>query len=453
MNLSQYLEFEPTKEQNHALIAIADFISEDNKDDFFILLGYAGTGKTTITKAIINGLQAKDIDCYVTAPTGRATKIISEKSGCFARTIHSQIYKVVENNKVEHVMLEYRTNDNENYAIFIVDEASMVSDTFDSSGDFKAPGSLLSDLIRYVKQGNLQNKLIFIGDDFQLPPIDVKKVYNYSPALSSNHLIDKYSLKGSTFKLTEVKRQESGSKILEIATSIRESNELLNHRDLGIPLLGQNSTFKGSTLALNSYVNGFDDSKIDKQVVVCYTNNDVAWWNNKIREKLGYFNQELVPGDIVTIQRSTILNTGTLLKGEIAKIIEVASNVEIRYGQRFADITVELMDLDGPKNVSTKVLLDTLYTHDGRLSREAENFMTAEAHKYNPAYRSSRNITDDIYLSALRLRHAYAITCNKAQGGEWDNVYLHNYQPKEDAKRWLYTAVTRARKEVYSWAA
>jgi exodeoxyribonuclease-5 len=416
--------------------------------------GYAGTGKSSIAKAILNGLQAQETEHFVTAPTGRATKIISQKTGCYGRTMHSQIYKVDSENDSEHIVLKYRNNDNEDYSVFLVDEASMVSDAVDRSDDFQTPGALLADFIRYVKQGNNLNKVIFVGDDFQLPPVDRTKCYNYSPALSEKHIITKYGLTGSSYQLEEVKRQQDGSEVLSIATNIREASAFTSYHDFGIPLFSKNRYGKGSTNALHNYMQDFDESKLDKQVVVCYTNKDVSYWNKSIRQKLGLGQQDVAIGDFVTLQRSYISSSDTILKGEIAKVVAVESQSEERYGERFRKVTLEMADIDGGmKHVTARTLISSLYTDSGLLLRSEETAMMAEAFKYNAEYRASKNIMDDKYLGAMRLRHAYAITCNKAQGGEWDKVFVHNYYPKDDAQRWLYTAVTRARNEVVSWAA
>ncbi len=344
MDMNQHLNFTPTEGQAKALKLITEFIQENNKEDFFILLGFAGTGKTSIAKAILNTLRANETEHFINAPTARATKIISQKTGCYGSTMHSKIYKLDENNISDQVVLKYRHNTNEEFAVFIVDEASMVSDVYDPTNEFSTPGSLLGDYIKHVKQGNPKNKIIFIGDNFQLPPVDRSRTFNYSPALSEKHITSKYGYTGSTFLLTEVKRQESNSGVLQIANNIRNSNEFKSYANYGIPLFKYNGYTKGVSQAINSYMNELDLDILDKQTMISYTNKDVHFLNRTVRERLGFNNTHFHIGDFVTFQQNWFTMGGDpILNGDIARVIDVNPTIETNYGQEFQRIKLEII--------------------------------------------------------------------------------------------------------------
>lgn len=438
MTMLDYFQFTPTQDQSKILKELQKFCSLENDDDFIIIKGSAGTGKTSILKASTDYLLNSETECKLCAPTGRAAKIISQKTGTFAYTIHSTIYKVIDND-FNQVHFERKQNKDGKFTIYFVDESSMISDANCSNGLFKSPGSLLQDLIGFIKEGNSKNKIVFIGDAYQLAPV-VPMGHNQeglSPALEQKYLEVKYSLKGQTVEMNEVMRQKKDNPILELATQIRSSianQSTFNHT---LP------TVYKPTYALNKYLSETDLTKVNSSVVICNTNKDVKWWNSAIRNKLGHMDS-LNVSDHVMVQQTVINSCNTWINGEAGIITGVDKSIETFANLMFQNVIIKASDLCGEeKEYSTKVLLDSLSTYNGRLQKEKEKHLFHEVMRLNATFRSSKKISDDPYLSALRLKHSYAITCHKAQGGEWKNVIIHPFRIYSDL-RWLYTAVTRA---------
>ena len=220
ISILDYLQFDcPTLEQKMALLAMSKFVNFDNEDDFLILSGAARTGKTSITTALIGYLNSSSISYNIAAPTGRAARILGRKSKTLNSTIHSLIYNTKPNPKTGEIIFTLKENNVKDYTVYIIDEASMISSKIinDRTSLFKCNSSLLNDLISFVKKGNPLNKIVFLGDRNQLPPINELE----SMALCEEYLTNKFSLKGSSHLLTEVKRQEDGSYILKYANKIR----------------------------------------------------------------------------------------------------------------------------------------------------------------------------------------------------------------------------------------
>lgn len=438
-----FLDFQPNVQQKTALERISSFVKSDN--DVFILKGSAGTGKTSIVKAITSYLHKEGVTLRVAAPTGRAAMIIGNKTGQHSKTMHSQIYTPEKIKNGGGVRLIRKMNKEKVFTVFIVDESSMVSNILSKSENFFVSKPLLEDYIDYVKQGNEQNKIIFIGDKFQLPP--VKEMF--SPALNLDFLNKQFGLRGEEYGLKLVMRQNENSEILEIATGIRDLLEK-GISNSHIPLDRE----RYPSYALNRYLTEFDSNNINKVTAICYSNRDVNYWNNMIRKKLGLSSRILTNNDIVVTQNTWLNNSGDwVYKGEYGKVVELDTSIEKYANLSFANAKIEYATSGNElKVISTKVLLDSLDTRYGILNEEKEKHLFAEVMKHNSKFRTSQNNADDKYLGAIRLKHGYATTCHKAQGGEWDNVLIHPWSIGRDLK-WTYTAVTRARKEVYSYVA
>lgn len=443
-SLRGFLTVEPTSEQIKALDLSQEFINQNQQDDFLIIRGSAGTGKSTLVKAITDYLTSKEQKFVLAAPTGKAAKVIQKKTGFAARTIHSLIYTPEPLKHGCGVKMVRKPNQSKDKTIFIIDEASMISDVLASNENFVASKPLLTDLLDFIKQGNVENQVIFIGDIYQLPPVGSKE----SPALSPNYLISKKGLKGTMVELTEVKRQDKDSYILKNATLLRQCMER------GIPFNGITcKMLSKSTTALYKYMELYEPELFNKVTVLAWTNRDVNWFNNAIRDRLGFNPKPLVSGDQIQLHQNWLGNGRMIMKGDTGIIRDIDDRVENYAGLRFANANLEFADGIGEKfNVVTKVLLDVLTSADGEIGHEKENALFAEVMRHNASFRESRMPSDDKYIGAMRLRYGYATTCHKAQGGEWDNVILHPYIPRNDY-RWQYTAITRAAKELYSFAA
>jgi len=438
-----FLDFEPNVQQKDALQQITDFIKSDN--DVFILKGSAGTGKTSIIKVITNYLTNHHINQRIAAPTGRAAMIIGSKTKCSSKTMHSQIYTPEKIKNGGGIRLIRKTNQEKAITIFLVDEASMVSNIITKSENFFVSKPLLEDYIDYVKQGNKYNKIIFIGDKFQLPPVNE----TFSPALNPKFLSNHFGLKCVEYELTQVMRQDEESVILRTATFIRD---LLEKGISNYPISIEREKYPSN--ALNRYLAEFDINDINKVIAICHSNRDVNYWNNLIRQQLGLSSSILANNDIIVTQNTWLNNSGDwVYKGEYGKVIEIDTLIEKYAGLNFVDAKIEYATSKGEsKIILTKVLLDSLFTRYGILDEEKEKRLFAEVMKHNPRFRISQNNADDKYLGAIRLKHGYATTCHKAQGGEWDSVLIHPWTIGKDLK-WTYTAITRAKKEVYSYAA
>jgi exodeoxyribonuclease V len=435
-----YLPYEATREQAYALYMVEEFVDRTCADDFFILRGAAGTGKTSLVKAIVDYLEATDIAFYLAAPTGRAAKILGMKTRSIAHTIHHTIYRVLPDES-ERVVFEKRTNQHEEYGVYIIDEASMISDKHRREGDFVAPGSLLQDLIEYIKKGNNQNKIILIGDPYQLPPVKESE----SVALKETYLQRHYRLKGQMAELTEVKRQSGNSPILELAHCIRLMADL--SQDLGnlnLPLL------RNASEAVRRYLDLYEEGRFDQAVLIAYANSNVATLNKMVRERLS-LNGLLAPGDQVMVNENWLGGDQMIMKGEIGLVCDLQQGEEKRAGLAFKTATLQFRDSDDqPFWVTTKVLMDTLKTPEGSIDNQVLRNLKADRMAKNEAYRESPHPAKDPYIGALRLKQGHALTCYSAQGGEWNHVVMHPWFPLNHYS-YVYTTVTRARESLISW--
>ncbi|MDB4710303.1 AAA family ATPase [Flavobacteriales bacterium] len=441
-DILKHLDVNPTPEQKEALELTQKFVAKETKHDFMIIQGSAGTGKSTIIKAIAEYLNNTEINCVLAAPTGKAAKVMKSKSGRIAKTVHSLIY-IPEKQKnglgIKWVRKSHKTDD---YSIFIIDESSMISDTINNSEEFIATKPLLTDLIEFVKEKNSENKIIFIGDKYQLPPVKEEE----SPALSFNYLTNTKKLKGTIVELTKVMRQNENSSILNNATQIRHaiSNGTL------VPNLAINKIStqdKAVQLLIDNY-NFNDPSKV---TAIAWINKNVNELNSKVREGLGFSNQKIKINESLMLMKNIYTNNHVIMSGELVKIIDIDQEIEDYADLKFQNAKIEFNNSNGDKVYATiKILTDTLSSLKGHISSEQEGKLLQESYKKNLTFRETQNPSDDEYVGALRPRYSYAVTCHKAQGGEWENVIIHPYIPTKNL-RWLYTAITRASEEIYTF--
>ncbi|MDC1266740.1 AAA family ATPase [Crocinitomicaceae bacterium] len=432
----------PTGEQRIVLSDIASFFG-DHAQDYKIVLGAAGTGKSTILKWVLDLLNKDEKPFYLCAPTGAASKVIRKKTQHESRTVHSLIYDTERLKNGLGVKWVLRTMESKEPSVFIVDESSMISDLVHPSERYFSEKPVLTDLIAYIKSGNKNNKIIFIGDRFQLPPSSSE---NESPALSVNYLQRKHNLTGSLITLTEVLRQGEGSYVLDAATALRHSME----NSLEAPEL-KLTDLNNATSAILKYVDLYDISNPGKATVVAWTNKDVNFFNGAIRDRLGLSGNLISSGDQMVMQGAWSNGMDYIMKGDIVFINEVSDHTEQFADLSFRDVSLTYVDSNfETKVVKAKALVEVLTSVKGELSLKAEDKLLQEAYKKNPRLRESKNIFDDKYAGAFRLRYGHALTCHKAQGSEWENVILHPYMPMNDL-RWKYTAITRAVKEVYTY--
>ncbi len=440
-----YFSFQANEGQKQAFENLTIFLDENTKEDFLILTGAAGTGKTSVVSGVTAYLHEKNIACVLAAPTGRAANVISTKTNRTAKTIHSLIYIPQVNTDTAAITFIRKENKSKAYTIFIIDESSMVADARDIEGLFSTPNSLLADLVAFVKQGNVDNKIIFIGDTYQLAPISSPQ---FSPALCKGHLVNKHSLKGSQFELTKIERQANGSYILDNASLLREA---VRNNFLPAPNW-KRLQLANVTETLRYYGLEFYPQDSDRITMITNSNRDAQWWNQKLRPYIMDVTNVLQPMDVVVFHRNWFSDDINLYNGSKA----IIQSIDWASRHHFAELTfvdVELnvsKSLEKPQIVKAKMILEVLLTETGELPYDAEKKLFAEAMRMNRKFRESKKLTDDPYLSAMRLRYGYALTCHRAQGGEWDKVVIHPFRCDKDA-RWLYTAITRARKELISY--
>lgn len=457
--LLQNFPWEPTRQQREALELIGSFIDHRQLGHCFILKGYAGTGKTTIISVLVKSLRQIGLKTVQLAPTGRAAKVMSIYSNRTAQTVHKKIYRKKKAISPE-MDFELGANLHEN-TIFIVDEASMIS--------HEAPSfqrkSLLDDLFTYVKRGKNCN-LLFVGDTAQLPPVGLSR----SPALDPDFLHQQFNVHTLSYELQEVVRQAIDSGILFNATQIREQLSQPEDLDFSIPKLytkGFSDIYKLSGERLVEGLHyAYGKYGMENTLVICRSNKHANLYNQHIRHQILFREEELSGGDRIMVVRNNYFwlsqenpdNTSFIANGDMAQVRRV-SNVHEQYGFRFADVSLEFSDMDETETISCRVMLDTLHSDSPNLSPENQRILYESiredyaAGDHDPQQTQSL-IKIDPYYNALQIKFSMAITCHKAQGGQWpvvfvDQGYLQDENMDKEFLRWLYTAVTRATQELY----
>lgn len=447
--------FQPTQSQFKLFDALAEFIKPSDRREILIIKGYAGTGKTSSIASFLRVLPKFKIKSRVLAPTGRAAKVISVKSGKDAFTIHKQIYR-----RKSKVDLNSPVSLNVNLfkdTIFVVDEASMIGDyTMGSNGEVNSR-NLLEDLMEYVFSGK-GCKLILMGDDKQLPPVGS----DYSPALNAEYLMHHFSaLSVQTIVLDEVLRQAQDSEILKNATLLRRSSdrdypefEVVPNSDF-VRLEGQDLQFE-----LENCINS---DGTEETIIITRSNKRANLYNQQIRARILWFEEELCSGDCLMVVRNNYFwmgddtKMGFVANGELMMVKRILKYEEY-YGFRFARILVSFIDYEEVGEVELIILLETLQTEGPSLPRERMRELFFEVEKDYAHIREKKKryeaILSDPYFNALQVKYAYAVTCHKSQGGQWKNVFIdQGYVPEEqlgaEYLRWLYTAITRATDKVY----
>lgn len=432
----------PTNEQKSSLLALSDFCKTENADDFMILCGAAGTGKTSIVSAFIGYLNQLDYRYQVAAPTGRAARIIGRKSKTVSNTVHSMIYKSVVNKKTGAVEWRLKQNLAANETIYIVDEASMLPSLPDRSEDslFSSENSLLHDLATFVKNGNKKNKILFLGDRYQLPPIHEVE----SRALCEDYLKQTFSWKGKTCLLTVVKRQEDGSQIMFNAINTRKG---IDEGKQSVKLEGPR--FSNTWRAADAFVDECTTNGFENTISIGATHrmNDV--FNKAVRERIFGRNSMLIePGDVMIITQNWKRNSHVLYNGDHVTVKEIFPELMEKVADlHFIPIKLLYKGLNGSEEeIEDYLLVDSINAPNGQLGRIRENKLRNERFIKNPQFQENGFPEDDRYVGAIRLNYGYSITCHKAQGGEWDNVYFNTFHVPD--LRTQYTGITRAKKQL-----
>ena len=448
--------FEPTLKQSIVLQQLADYVFDTNPNSLYVLKGFAGTGKTTIIGAIVTNLWKAKKSAVLMAPTGRAAKVISNYSGKEAFTIHKKIYAARYSNsgKVSFVLAPNKHKK----TIFIVDEASMISDIPNQSSLFGS-GSLLDDLMQYVYSGH-QCKLLLIGDTAQLPPIKL----DLSPALNETALELSYNKDVIRMELDEVVRQEQDSGILFNATLLREALAGSYFDSFQFKING----FKDIVRLLDGYeiMDAINDAYSclgnEETAIIVRSNTRANLYNQQIRSRILFNEHELTAGDYLMIVKNNYFwlkptsEAGFIANGDIIEVLEVFSIKEL-YDFRFAEVKVRMVDYPKMRPFETVLMLDTISLETPSLPYEEANKLYQEVLKdyedETSSYKKFKKVKNNKYLNALQVKFSYAITCHKSQGGQWHTVFVEQpYLPEgvnRDYLRWLYTALTRAKEKLY----
>ena len=446
--------YESTPCQDKLLRQVASFITAD--EDILVVNGYAGTGKTSALSAVVGGLSSLKIPCVLLAPTGRSAKVLSGYCGKPASTIHKHIYR--QKSFGADGMGQFSLAPNKaRGTLFIVDEVSLIGVASGEGGGAFGSGNLLADLVAFVRSG-VDCKLILVGDAAQLPPVGLEE----SPALSPDYMAGFGGVSFAT--LTTVVRQAEGSGILVNATHLRtmldSMDEPIGQADLGLSVSGFPDIRRiGGGELLETLSDAYDRYGSDEVAVLCRSNKRAVRYNAGIRAQVLYREERLCRGDRLMVvknnYRNDIEGTDYIANGDLAELVRIR-HYEDRYGLHFADATLSLPDYGG-QEIETKVLLDTLDSESPALTREQSQALW-EGVSADYAHLSTKKkrydaIKEDPFFRALQLKYAHAITCHKAQGGQWECVFVDNpfwqdFLVPDDIK-WLYTALTRAVKTVY----
>ena len=446
-------KFEPTFGQKKIIERLAEFICEADCQTVFILNGYAGTGKTSLISAFVAAISQNGIKPVLLAPTGRAAKILARYSGQMTQTIHKRIYRQkTAASPDSQFSLDINREKN---ACFIVDEASMLSNSSDIS--IFGSGALLDDLISYVRSGK-NCKLILVGDDAQLPPVG----NDHSPALDASWMSGYGPVEYAS--LDEVVRQEADSGILFNATLVRS---MLENRIFEIPMFDTHfadvESIDGSQFmeTLESCYSRFGR---DETIVITRSNKRANRYNDGIRRYILCAEEEIESGDMLMVVKNNYFFTereaecpiNFMANGDIARLRRLRRFEEF-YGFRFANATLEFPDYDDME-IECKIMLDTLSSESPSLTRtESDRLFRAVEEDYadiKSRVKRYKEIRENPHFNAVQIKFAYAVTCHKAQGGQWSAVFIDKMlfgdeTISKDLLRWLYTAITRASEKLY----
>lgn len=454
----QHFPHDPTEGQLLACQHMVDFLYDEDPMSCFVLKGYAGTGKTSLVSALILSLPALRVKSVLLAPTGRAAKVLSGYAGVPAYTIHKKIYQTITD--ANGIMRMARALNKHSYTLFIVDEASMIGLNSDM-GNLNR--SLLEDLIDYVNEGN-HCRLMLIGDTAQLPPVGADK----SPALDLEYLRAISQLKVHHQELTEVVRQSQVSGILLNATMLRtQIAQLYENEEPQYPLFDLedcDDIVRLPGAELEEVLNmEFQGEHSEQTVLITRSNKRANLFNQSIRNRILYREEEVNAGDFLMVVKNNYYwldpesDIGFIANGDIVEVLSARNHQEL-YGFHFIDATIRFIDYPDAPTQDCKLLLETLHSESPSLTHDEnqqlfEAVMEDYADYPNKADRL-RAVKQSPYYNALQIKFAYALTCHKTQGGQWDTVivdqgYLTDDMVDREYLRWLYTALTRATRKIY----
>ena len=453
--IKENFSYQPTFEQEIAVKSLSEFLLSTANDTVFVLRGYAGTGKTSLVGALVKAMDKLQQKSVLLAPTGRAAKVFSAYAGHPAFTIHKKIYR---QQSFSNEVSNFSINDNlTTHTLYIVDEASMISNE-GLSGSMFGTGRLLDDLVEFVYSG-AGCRLLLMGDTAQLPPVGEEQ----SPALATEALKG-YGLNVIEVDLTQVVRQVQSSGILWNATQIRQliaEDECFSLPKIKVSRFPDIQVVRGDEL-IDTLTGCYEKNGMDETIVVCRSNKRANIYNKGIRAQILYREDELNTGDLLMVAKNNYFWTEKykemdfIANGEIAVVRRVRRTREL-YGFRFAEVLLAFPD-QNDFELEANLLLDTLHSDAPALPKtENDRLFYSVLEDYvdiTVKRERMKKMKADPHYNALQVKYAYAVTCHKAQGGQWQNVFLdQGYMSDEyltpDYFRWLYTAFTRASKTLY----
>lgn len=487
MSLLKYFSGEQLTKGQQGLLAQLQFFLQKSSDSTFLLKGYAGTGKTHIMSGVTRYLMEINRTFLILAPTGKAANVISRKTRCAAYTIHRAIYRFCEGTDEEklivddihqeppHTLSEVSLNDDDFDTVYIVDESSMISDSFSDSDCCEfGSGYLLHDLVEHINPNRTNRKIIMIGDSAQLPPVNS----SYSPALDEALLKSRYNLKCQSYELTEVVRQKGKSGVMDNAKKLREA--LVNWDFYGVKIdttsadISRLSTYD----FLKTYIEALTGKGmgVEEAIIIAFTNKQIRKYNNYVRGMLFSPRASIQVGEAVVCTCNYRVDRDNFISnGEFGKIKKVLPNVECRSIEvmgkikgglkpvvvdlSFVELQVEFVNSFGePYLVTRKALLNLLERSSPRPSNLENKALYVDFKKRN-FFDKKISHSDyieaklaDPYLNFLHLNFGYAITCHRSQGSEFKNVFVDTYRGRQKGEqyiRWLYTAITRTSDKLY----
>ena len=450
--ITEQLPFQPTEQQAELIAGLASYLTNTTPRRVFLLKGYAGTGKTSVISALVKALKQMERKTMLLAPTGRAAKVLSAYAGQAAYTIHKKIYRC-------RAFGDYRFSLSENLhtdTLFIVDESSMIANGGGENSGFGS-GRLLDDLISYVYSGQ-RCTLILLGDNAQLPPV----MQENSPAMSREWL-EGYGLQVHEYELTQVVRQAMQSGILHNATLLRQA---IAENDTHHPFPFRTEGFSdirhlsGQDI-IDELQRSYDQVGMEETIVVTRTNKRANLYNQGIRNRILYKEEEISNNDLIMVTRNNYFWTKPydgidfLANGDMLTINRIRKHQSL-YDCHFVDVSLQALDYDW--EIDATLLLDALHTESPDKGYELSNHLFQAVGEDYPEVTNKRKLIELIkenpYYNALQVKFAYAVTCHKAQGGQWKRVFIDQGLLSDDRidtsyYRWLYTALTRATEQVY----
>lgn len=451
--LIKKFSFQPTDDQRNAIISLSKFLTNTNSEGLYILKGYAGTGKTSLMESLANNVKYINFKICLLAPTGRAAKVLSNYTRKKSYTIHKKIY-YSSVDKFGKFQTTLKLNKIKN-TLFIVDEASMISDTLNSTDLFKRK-SLLSDIFKYVDFKS-NSKVIFLGDTAQLPPVK----QSISPALDSEFILKTYGIKSMQFTLSQVVRQSNFSGILKNATTIR-NNIFDNISNFEFEIFEDVEILNDGFEIQEKIESSYNSYGPNNTMIIVRSNKRANLYNQQIRKTILSYENIISVGDLLIITKnnyfwsSESLNISFLANGDIIEVLEIYSIKEL-YTFKFAEIKIKLVDYPEQPVIDTVIILDTLNSDSPNLTYEQSNLLYNEVQKdysnLKSNYKRFVKIKENQFFNALNVKFSYSLTCHKSQGGQWPIVFIEKPYLKDgmdiDYLRWLYTAVTRSEKKLY----